>query len=385
MIAKHIEQLAPSGIRQFFDLVLGMQDVISLGVGEPDFNAPWRVCEKAITALEAGYTSYTSNQGMLCLRRALSEHFHKHYRLSYDPDSEILVTTGVSEGLDLAVRALLKPRDKIVVVSPHYVAYPALPEINSNRVIYLVTKEEEQFKINPKALDALLKAGPKAIIINYPCNPTGASYNKEELKEIWRVLKKKEIVVISDEVYDELSYEGKHLPFAALDAQAKKRTILLNGFSKGYAMTGFRSGYVCADKKIVGAMTKIHSYSALCSPILSQIASTEALKAQKEVAYMRGEYKRRRDFMVKELNRIGLDCHRPEGAFYCFPSIKRYGLKSLDFSRGLLFGHKIAVVPGSAFGKEFDYYLRMSYANTFDNLKTAIVRIEKYISGLKKR
>jgi len=384
MIARHIEKLAPSGIRQFFDLVLGMPDVISLGVGEPDFISPWRVREKAITALEEGQTSYTSNSGLMILRKAIAEHFHKKYALSYRPEDEILITFGVSEALDLAVRALLRPRDKIIVVSPHYVAYPALPQINSNKVLFLSTKEKEQFKINPKELYALVKQGPKAIILNYPCNPTGASYNHQELKEIWRVLSKKEIVVISDEVYDELSYEGKHIPFACLDNLAKERTVLLNGFSKGYAMTGFRSGYACGNEKIIQAMTKIHSYSALCTSITSQIASVEALKAQKEVAAMRSEYKVRRNFMVKELNRIGLRCHNPEGAFYCFPSIEKFKMKSLDFAKGLLFAHKVAVVPGSAFGEPYDDHLRMSYANTLDNLKEAIVRMEKYIGEIKK-
>jgi aminotransferase len=384
MIARHIEKLAPSGIRQFFDLVLGMPDVISLGVGEPDFISPWRVREKAITALEEGQTSYTSNSGLMILRKAIAEHFHKKYALSYKPEDEILITFGVSEALDLAVKALLRPRDKIIVVSPHYVAYPALPQINSNKVLFLNTKEKDHFKINPKDLHALVKQGPKAIILNYPCNPTGVSYNHQELKEIWRVLSKKEIVVISDEVYDELSYEGKHIPFACMDNLAKERTILLNGFSKGYAMTGFRSGYACGNGKIIQAMTKIHSYSALCTSIISQIASVEALNAQKEVAQMRNEYKVRRSFMVQELNRIGLKCYIPEGAFYCFPSIEKFKMKSLDFAKGLLFAHKVAVVPGSAFGDAYDDHLRMSYANTLDNLKEAIARMEKYISEIKK-
>jgi len=383
MIAKHIEKLAPSGIRQFFDLVLGMPDVISLGVGEPDFSTPWRICEKAITALEEGQTSYTSNSGLMILRKAIAEHFHKHYHLNYKPDSEIVTTFGVSEALDLAVKALMQPKDKIIVVSPHYVAYPALPQINSNKVLFLETKAKEQFKINPKALYELVKQDPKAIILNYPCNPTGVSYSEQELKEIWKVLKKKEIIVISDEVYDELSYDNKHIPFACLDELAKERTVLMNGFSKGYAMTGFRSGYACGNEKIISAMTKIHSYSALCTSIVSQIASVEALKAQKEVADMRSEYKRRRDFMVRELNRIGLKCHKPEGAFYVFPSIADFKMKSLDFAKGLLFNHKVAVVPGSAFGEAYDDHVRMSYANSMENLKEAIIRMEKYVQGLK--
>lgn len=382
MIAKHIEQLAPSGIREFFDLVLGMPEVISLGVGEPDFITPWRIREKAITSLEEGMTSYTSNKGLFMLRQSISRHLKKKYSLSYDPEEEVLITVGVSEGLDLALRTVLEPNDKVIVVSPHYVAYPALAEASCGKVLFLITKEEEGFKINPKQLKELMEENPKAIVLNYPSNPTGITYTKEELKEIWKVLSKKETVVISDEVYDELTYEREHCSFPSLDKTARERTILLNGFSKGYAMTGFRVGYACGNQKIISAMTKIHSFSMLCGPIISQVAAIEAMKARKEVEQMRLEYRRRRNFIVKELNRLGLGTIEPEGAFYCFPSVKKFKLNSLDFAKKLLFESNVAVVPGRAFGKEFDSYVRISYANSLERLKEAVIRIERFLSKL---
>lgn len=381
MISKRIKQVPPSGIREFFDLVLGMPEVISLGVGEPDFITPWRIREKAITALEEGLTSYTSNQGLFILRQGISELLKKKYSLNYKPEGEILITVGVSEGFDLALRAILEPGDKVIVTTPYYVAYPALVEICSGEVLYLSTKEEEGFKINLGKLKSLLAQNPKAIILNYPSNPTGVTYSRKELKEIWKILSKKDIVVISDETYDELNYGEVHVPFSSLGG-AKTKTILLNGFSKGYAMTGFRVGFACGDEEIISAMTKIHSYSMLCAPIISQIAATEALLARKEIAQMQKEYKRRRDFIFKELNQLGLSTVKPQGAFYCFSSLKKYKISSLDFAKKLLLQEKVAVVPGTAFGKEFDSYVRISYANSLDSLKEAIIRIEKFLSKL---
>ena len=382
MIAKRIKQLPPSGIREFFDLVLGMPEVISLGVGEPDFITPWRIREKAITGLEEGYTSYTSNSGLFVLRQGISHHLKNRYSLNYNPEDEILITVGVSEGLDLALRAILERRDKVIVVSPYYVAYPALVEINFGEVIHLKTSEEEGFKINPDKLEELLKFNPKAIILNYPCNPTGVTYNLSELRKIWRVLSNKEIVVISDEAYDEISYQEAHFPFPSIDKKAKMKTVLLNGFSKGYAMTGFRVGFACGDKQIISAMTKIHSFSMLCGPVISQIAASEALRACEEVNHMRSEYKRRRDFMARELNRLGLSTINPQGAFYCFSSLKKFKINSLDFAKKLLLEENVAVVPGTAFGEEFDTYIRISYANSLDSLKEAIIRIERFLKKL---
>ncbi len=383
MISKKIKKVAPSGIREFFDLVLGMPEVISLGVGEPDFITPWRIREKAITALEEGLTSYTSNQGLFVLRRDISDYYKKKYSLSYDPKQEILITVGVSEALDLALRAILDPKDKVIVVSPHYVAYPALVEISGGEVLYLITRQEDNFKIDIDKLKELLKKNPKAIILNNPSNPTGVHYAQDELKKIWQVLSNKKTLIISDEVYDELTYDQKHTPFAGISKSAKERTITLNGFSKGYAMTGFRVGFVCANKEIISAMTKIHSFSIMCVPTISQVAGSEALLSQKEVSSMRSAYRRRRDFINKELNRIGLSSNLPQGAFYCFPCLKRFNIKSLDFAKKLLFQEKVAVVPGVAFGKEFNCHIRISYANSLNNLKEAITRMEKFLAKLK--
>ncbi|MDD5070238.1 MAG: aminotransferase class I/II-fold pyridoxal phosphate-dependent enzyme [Candidatus Omnitrophica bacterium] len=377
MIAKHIDKLAPSGIRQFFDLVLGMPEVISLGVGEPDFVTPWRIREKAITSLEEGFTSYTSNSGLFCLREGISEHLNKKYNLAYSPKDNILITVGVSEGLDLALRAILEPKDSVIVVTPYYVAYPAMVEINHGRPLFLKTRAEEGFKINLKDLKELLKHNPKAMILNYPANPTGVTYAKDELKAIWKLLAKTETFLITDEVYDELTYDGRHCPFASLDKKAKERTILLNGFSKGHAMTGFRVGYACADKKIIDAMTKIHSFSMLCGPIIGQMAAVEALLAKREVQTMVRAYRQRRDFMVRELNRLGLKTNKPSGAFYCFSNVST---EAMDFAKSLLFQEKVAVVPGAGFGSEFNQYIRISYANSLDNLKEAVIRIERFLN-----
>lgn len=382
MIAQRIKSLPPSGIREFFDLVLGMPEVISLGVGEPDFLPAWRIREKAITALEEGLTSYTSNKGLLVLREAISKFLEKRYHLHYNPEDEILITVGVSQGLDLSLRTILENQDYVIVVSPHYVAYPALVEVNYAKVLYLITEEKDNFKINPKKLKDLLKKNPKAIILNYPSNPTGTTYTKEELKAIWKIISQNETLVISDEIYNELTFDNKHTPFSSLNKKAKQRTIFLGGFSKNYAMTGFRVGFACANKEIISAMAKIHSYSMLCAPVVSQLASLEALKAERELSLMRQEYKRRRDFIVKELNRLNLSTPLPQGAFYCFSSLKKFKVSSLEFAKKLLLKKKIAVVPGRAFGEDYDQYIRISYANTFDNLKEAIKRIGEFLESL---
>ncbi len=380
MISKRVQKIPPSGIRAFFDLVLGMPEVISLGVGEPDFVTPWRIREKAVTALEEGYTSYTSNKGLKVLRYNISSYLKRRYSLKYDPEEEILITVGVSEGLDLALRAIINPRDLVIVVSPHYVAYPALAELAGAKVVYLETSFESNFKIDPAKLSKLMKLNPKAIILNYPANPTGVTYSKKELEHISRIIGRKDTVVITDEIYHDLTYEGIHTPFSSL-GKMKKKTILLNGFSKGHAMTGFRIGFACGPKDIIGAMAKIHSFCMLCAPIVSQLAAIEALRSHNEVASMRREYKRRRDFIVKELNRIGLTTPKPEGAFYCFPSIDKTGFNSLDFAKKLLTEEKVAVVPGEAFGKAYNKFVRISYANTLENLQEAVVRMERFIKN----
>ena len=296
MISKKVTNVPHSGIRVFFDLVLGMPEVISLGVGEPDFMTPWRIRENAITALEEGFTSYTSNKGLKVLRDDIACSLNKRYSLKYDSQDEILITNGVSEGLDLALRTILDVGDKVIVVSPHYVAYPALVELNFGKVLYLETKEEERFKINLRQLEKLTHQNPKAIILNYPSNPTGVTYSREELRSIWKILSKKDIIVISDEIYGDIFYKQVHTPFATLKG-AKARVILLNGFSKAYAMTGFRVGYACGNKDIIEGMMKIHSFGMLCAPIISQMAASEAFKAKKEVTLMVREYRVRRDLL----------------------------------------------------------------------------------------
>jgi aminotransferase len=380
IISKKVEQLAPSGIRAFFDLVLGMKDVISLGVGEPDFVTPWHIREEAIYSLEKGYTSYTSNKGMPELRAQIA-HFLKHrHQMSYDPQEEILITVGVSEGLDLVMRAILNPGDKVLVPEPAYVSYGPVVELAGGSVVIIKTDIQSNFKVTPPLIEKAYTKGVKALMINYPCNPTGTSYTKKELRDIAKVVKKRNLLIISDEVYDELTYDFDHTPLASLPGM-KGHVIYLNGFSKAYAMTGFRIGWACGPKKIVQAMTKIHQYTILCPSITGQIAACEALKTGfKNVAEMKKEYKRRRRFIVEALNEIGLLCHMPEGAFYVFPSIESTGEKSIDFAQNLLKNEKVALVPGVAFGKSCEGYVRISYASSYENLKEAVKRIKNYIS-----
>ncbi len=380
-ISKKVEQLAPSGIRAFFDLVLGMKDVISLGVGEPDFVTPWNIREKAIHSLEEGFTSYTSNKGMPELRKQIATFLKNRYGLEYDFDEEILITVGVSEGLDLVMRAILNPGDKVMVQEPVYVSYGPVVELAGGKVILLKTDIKNGFKLTPQQIEQGCKQGAKAFMINYPCNPTGASYKRSELEAIAKIIKKYNVLVISDEIYDELTYDFDHVPFSSLPGM-KERVIYFNGFSKAYAMTGFRIGYACGPQKVIAAMTKIHQYTMLCASITGQIAASEALKnGSRSMLEMKREYDRRRKYIVGALNQIGLDCHNPEGAFYVFPSIKKTGQTSIAFAQGLLQKEKVALVPGVAFGKNCDQHIRISYASSYDNLKEAILRIKKYIKA----
>jgi len=379
-IAKKVEQLKPSGIRAFFDLVLNMKDVISLGVGEPDFVTPWVIREKAIYSIEQGYTSYTSNKGMADLRKAIVHFLYRRYGLSYHFDNETLITVGVSEGLDLAMRAILNPGDKVLIPEPCYVSYGPVVELAGGKPVFLKTDIKNEFKLSSKQIEKACTKGVKALMINYPCNPTGASYTKKELKDIANVVKKKNLIVISDEVYDELTYDFDHTPLSSLPGM-KERVIYLNGFSKGYAMTGFRLGWACGPSEIIAGMTKIHQYTMLCAPIVSQLAAIEALRGGlKDVHEMKKEYMRRRRFVVSRLNEIGLDCHMPQGAFYVFPSIKKTKQGSLNFAQDLLKKKKVALVPGVAFGPSVEGYVRISYASSYENLKEAMLRIEQYLA-----
>ncbi len=378
-ISKTVEKMAPSGIRAFFDLVLGMKDVISLGVGEPDFVTPWHIREKAIFSLEQGDTSYTSNKGMPELRRAIAHFLGHRYGLEYDPEEETLITVGVSEGLDLCMRAILNSGDKVLVPEPCYVSYGPVVELAGGTVVLLKTDVTNGFKLTPQQIERACGKGVKALMINYPCNPTGASYTRKELQAIARVVKNRNLLVISDEVYDELTYDFDHTPLSSLPGM-KDHVVYLNGFSKAYAMTGFRIAWACGPRQIIAAMTKIHQYTMLCASINAQIAAGEALKnGAKSVAAMKKEYKRRRRYIVGALNDIGLECHMPEGAFYVFPSIKSVGEPSIDFAQNLLKKQKVALVPGVAFGKSCEGYVRISYASSYDNLKEAVARIGEYL------
>ena len=378
-ISKTVERMAPSGIRAFFDLVLGMKDVISLGVGEPDFVTPWHIRETAIYSIEKGYTSYTSNKGMVELRKEIAHFLKRRYGLEYDPEEEILITVGVSEGLDLAMRAALNPGDKVLVHVPSYVSYGPVVELAGGKPVYVQTELKNGFKLLPQQIEKAYSKGTKALMINYPCNPTGASFTKRELQDIVKVVQKKKLLVVSDEVYDELTYEYDHTPIAAFPGM-KKNVIYLNGFSKAYAMTGFRIGYACGPANLIAAMTKIHQYTMLCVPIASQMAAIDALKnGFSAVQEMKREYNRRRRFIVDALNLVGLTCHKPEGAFYVFPSIAKTGQSSLDFAKDLLHKKKVALVPGVAFGKAMDGHVRISYASSYNNLKEAVTRIGSYL------
>ena len=383
-ISKHAEQIPPSGIRVFFDLVLGMKDVISLGVGEPDFVTPWNVREAGIYALEEGYTSYTSNKGLLELRQDISKYLNRRYGLHYDPENEMLITVGVSEGVDLALRAIVDRGDKVLIPEPYYVSYGPNVTLCGGIPVFIKTSPENGFKITARDIDKHCDEKTKAIVLNYPNNPTGASYSKSELKKIAKTIKRHNLIVLSDEVYCELTYDFTHTPLSSLP-DMRDRVIYLNGFSKAYAMTGWRIGYVCGPEKDIYAMTKIHQYVIMCVPIISQMAAREALKnGERSLQEMKREYRRRREFVISALNEIGLVCHNPEGAFYAFPSIKKSGLSSMEFSKRLLDKERVAVVPGTAFGPSGEGYIRISYASSLDNLKEALSRIKRFLAGLKK-
>jgi aminotransferase len=384
LISKKVEKMQPSGIRAFFDLVLGMKEVISLGVGEPDFVTPWQIREAGIYSLEEGFTSYTSNKGLYKLRLTISRYLKNRYGLEYCPDEEILITVGVSEGFDLSLRTIINPGDKILIPSPSYVSYGPLTELAGGIPIYIDT-QDEGFKLTPKALEKYIDKKTKALILNYPTNPTGVSYTKRELGGIKQVLLKHKLLCISDEIYGALTYDFEHTPFATLSG-AKENTIYLNGFSKSYAMTGWRVGFVCGPKEIIAAMTKIHQYTIMCVSITSQMAACEALQTgRKSVEEMKREYKRRREFICEGLNKLDLECIKPDGAFYVFASIKKTGLDCLNFAQKLLKEQKVAVVPGTAFGREFNDYIRISYASSLDNLKEALLRMEDFLKNNRRR
>jgi aminotransferase len=382
-ISKTVETLPPSGIRAFFDLVLGMKDVISLGVGEPDFPTPWHICETGIHSIEHGYTSYTSNKGLKELRTAITNHFRNTHNMNYDPETEILITVGVSEALDLVARAILSPGDEVIIPEPAFGAYNAVVTLAGGKSVFIKTNAENGFKISPEDIEKVYTKKTKAIILTYPSNPTGTSYTKLELEKLNKVIQKYGIIAITDEIYGELSYDFKHTPWPTIKG-TKPNSIYLNGFSKAYAMTGWRIGYALGPKEVIDAMTKIHQYTMMCVPTASQFAAIEAIQhGHSAVRMMFEEYKRRRNFIVSNLNRIGLKCHMPQGAFYVMPSVKSTGLDSVSFSNMLLKTQKVAVVPGTAFSSSGQNYIRISYASSMEDLKEAISRMENFLKSLK--
>lgn len=382
-IAPHIAQLPPSGIRKFFDLVNSMDDVISLGVGEPDFTTPWTIRESGIYSLEHGHTSYTSNLGMPSLRRAICAYVENNYHCSYNPDNECLVTIGVSEALDLALRMLISPGDEIIYTEPCYVSYPAEIRMAHGVPVPVTTRVENAFAVEPEDIEKAITPRTKAILLNFPCNPTGAVMPREKLQAVAALAVKHDLVVLTDEIYSELNYDGGHTSIASLPGMYE-RTIFLHGFSKAFAMTGWRVGYVCAPKEMIAAMMKIHQYAIMCAPTVAQEAALEALKnGTSAMEQMRESYRERRDFFVAGLNKIGLDCLIPHGAFYAFPSIAGTGMDAPDFAEKLLRAERVAVVPGEAFGPGGAGFVRCCYATSADELREALIRMEKFLQSLR--
>ncbi|MGJ8697284.1 MAG: pyridoxal phosphate-dependent aminotransferase [Verrucomicrobiaceae bacterium] len=382
-LAGHLKAIPRSGIRDFFELVIGRDDVISLGVGEPDFVTPWRIREAAILSLERGETSYTSNLGLLSLRSKIAEYVEDFFHVTYDGAGEVLITVGVSEALDLALRALLNPGDEVIYHEPCYVSYSPSVAMAHGVAVAVSTTKEDGFSLKPKALAAAITDKTKVVMLNFPTNPTGAVASQEDLEGIAKLCVEHDLIVLSDEIYSELRYdEGEHVSIATLPGM-RERTILLHGFSKAFAMTGFRLGYACAPKPLIEAMMKIHQYGILCAPITSQMAALEALKGGEELYLnMKEEYRARRDFLVERLNGMGIDCHSPGGAFYVFPDISKFGLSSQDFAMRLLEAEQVAAVPGTAFGACGEGFLRCCYATGMDDLKEAMTRLERFIATL---
>ena len=388
-IASQIANLPRSGIRDFFELVQGRDDVISLGVGEPDFSAPWHIREAAIFSLEKGQTSYTSNLGLPTLRDAISQYVTGQFDVSYDPESEILVTVGVSEALDLACRALLNPGDEVIYHEPCYVSYSPSIAMAYGKAVPIQTRLEDQFALRADDVAAALTDKTKLLLLNFPTNPTGAVEPADELEKIAKLAVEKDLIVISDEIYSELLYQGKnglergeHTSIARLPGM-KERTILLHGFSKAFAMTGFRLGYSCAPEALTEAMMKIHQYSMLCAPIMSQMAALEALKnGESEVEKMRRAYAERRNLLLRRFEEAGIPCFPPGGAFYAFPDIRSTGLTSKKFAHKLLEEENVAVVPGDAFGEAGEGCVRCCYATAYDQLETALERISAFVKRL---
>lgn len=382
MILDKVKKMPPSGIRKYFDMVHEMEGVISLGVGEPDFVTPWNVREAGIYSLEQGHTHYSSNAGFLELRYEISRYLHRRFQLSYRPEDEILVTVGGSEGIDLALRALVGEGDEVIIPEPSFVAYQGCTRFTGATPVVIELKAEDEFKLTAEQLEAAITPKTKVLIMPFPNNPTGAIMTKEELAKIVEVIKGREIIVISDEIYAELTYQTKHVSIASFD-EIKEQTLVINGFSKAYAMTGWRLGYVCGHPTLISAMKKIHQYAIMCSPTTSQYAAIEALKnGDTSVETKVKEYNQRRRVLVNGFRKMGLDCFEPLGAFYVFPCIKSTGLSSDEFCEKLLLSEKVLTVPGNAFGECGEGYIRACYASSMDNIMEALARIERFLKTL---
>ena len=378
-IAEHVRNLPRSGIRDFFAIVSEMPQAISLGIGEPDFITPWTIREASIFALEKGKTSYTDNRGLLSLRKEISGYVSSFFGPEYDPQSEVLVTVGVSEAIDIALRAILNPGDKVLYHEPCYVSYAPNVTLAHGEAIPVGTVPDKSFSLDPEAFEKAWQPGCKILLLNFPTNPTGGTADKEKLQRLAEFAVEKDLIVISDEIYAELTYEGEHVSIASLPGM-KERTILLHGFSKGFAMTGFRVGFACGPDWLIEAMMKIHQYCMMCAPILSQEAAVEALRhGTEDVMRMKEQYHKRRDFIVRRFNEMGLDCHSPRGSFYAFPSVKGLGLNEVDFCHRLLREQEVAVVPGTAFGHHGKNHVRASFSTSYDKLVEAADRMERFV------
>ena len=380
--SQRIVDIAPSGIRKFFDVVSEMKDAVSLGVGEPDFDTPWHIRDEGIYSLDRGRTFYTSNAGLKELKVEISNYLNRHYGLEYDPIHEIIVTVGGSEAIDIALRAMLDPGDEVIIPQPSYVSYVPCTILANGTPVIVELKEENEFRLTKQELLDAITPKTKILIMPFPNNPTGAIMEKEDLEEIAKICVEKDIFVLSDEIYSALTYKGKHVSIASMPGM-KERTVLINGFSKSHAMTGWRLGYACAPMEILEQMLKIHQFAIMCAPTTSQYAGVEAMKnGDSDIEHMRQEYNGRRRFLMHRFHQMGLDCFEPYGAFYVFPSIKKFGMTSEEFATRLLESQKVAVVPGTAFGACGEGFLRISYAYSLEDLKIALDRMEKFIKEI---
>ncbi len=382
-LSERVKNIKPSGIRKFFDLVSEMEDVISLGVGEPDFDTPWHIRDEAVYALEKGKTFYTSNSGLKALREEISNYIKRTQGLYYNPDDEIIVTVGGSEAIDAGIRALVNDGDEVIIPQPSYVSYEPCTIFANAKPVIINLKSENNFKLTSEQLQSVITPKTKILILPYPNNPTGAVMEKDDLERIADTIIKNDIYVISDEIYSELTYKGEHTSIISLKGM-KERTILINGFSKAYAMTGWRLGYACAPNQIIKQMNKIHQYAIMCAPTISQYAAIEALKnGDDDIKQMRQSYNQRRRFLLNAFKEMNLPCFEPLGAFYVFPCIKEFNMTSEEFAEKFLKEKKVALIPGSAFGASGEGFLRISYAYSIDNLKTATERLKSFITELR--